>query len=141
MSFKGALPQPDSRRSIRENGGTPVQLPTPERPMPPKGMKKPVRVIFDELVDRAIDAKVPTKALDARIFAMAATYQYDFDHVTDPGLSARIGRDLVKLHEEIGATPKARLRMGIKGKGKGDAQSTMGKLLGMAKITSAEPAT
>lgn len=116
MGAHGPLRDPNSVRGLREADKAPAELPTPESPVPPTWLKARVRKIFDQLVTEAVNGGVPTKACDGHMFAMAAQCTLDYQQAKDAAARARIGRDLEKFYDVIGATPKARLRMGIKGK-------------------------
>lgn len=131
MGLRGSLREPDSRRGLQENGGKPAELPTPERLTPPVWVRKRKKVleIFSELTEKAELAGVPTKSVDAEMFAVAAQYTLDFRSAKTPELRARIGRDLEKLCDVLGLHPKGRLRMGIRGTKPG--QSKTAKLLAM----------
>lgn len=116
MGLRGSLPSPDSRETLRKNGGVAVELPTPERPVAPAWLKPKAKRLFNELVDQAVASGVPTKVMDSHAFAMAAQYTLDYQEARDGNERARIGRDLMAIYDVIGATPKARLRMNIKPK-------------------------
>lgn len=130
MTSRGPLRDPDSVRGLKDGGGQRVELPNPERPSCPKWLRKKAAELFEQLVDEAVSGGVPTKGCDAHIFAMAAQCTLDYQAAKDPAARARIGRDLEKFYDVIGATPKARLRMGIKGRPA--AQSKTAKLLAIA---------
>lgn len=132
MTTRGPLRQPDSVRGLKEG----VEVPRPEAIEAPTWLKKRAREVFAKLVAEAIDGGVPTKACDAHIFAMAAQCTVDYQTARDAMARARIGRDLEKFYDVIGATPKARLRMGLKGKPA--AQSKTAKLLAMVKAGTPE---
>lgn len=133
MTSRGPLRQPGSVRGLKEG----VELPSPESIPAPKWLKKRAQEVFLKLVAEAIDGGVPTKACDSHIFAMAAQCTVDYQTAKDAAARARIGRDLEKFYDVIGATPKARLRMGLKGKP--PAQSKTAKLLAMVKSGPGEP--
>src|SRR5665213_37829 len=125
MGLRGPLQEPDSRRGIRENGGRPVDAPSPERPSPPAWVRKRKKVleIFNELTQRAEQAGVPMKPVDAEMFGVASQYTLDFRAAKTPERRARIGRDLEKLCDVLGLHPKGRLRMGIRGTKPGQSKT------------------
>lgn len=108
--------------------------------MPPTWVRKRKKVleIFNELTERAEQAGVPMKAVDAEMFGVASQYTLDFRSAKTPELRARIGRDLEKLCDVLGLHPKGRLRMGIRGAKPG--QSKTAKLLSMVGNTAPKQA-
>jgi hypothetical protein len=137
MSFKGPLRDPNSRRGMQENAGSGEVV--SERPAAPAWLKKKaVLALFNQLVDDAVASGVPTRACDAHSFAMAAQATLDYQQAKDAASRARIGRDLARHYDDIGASPKARLRMGIKGKAK-PGQTATGRLLAMVGAVKPKP--
>lgn len=133
MNSRGPLRDPTSVRGSKEG----ITLPEPEAIEAPAWLRKRSREVFQKLVSEAISGGVPTKACDVHIFAMAAQATVDYQTAKDPASRARIGRDVEKFYDVIGATPKARLRMGLKGKA--GSQSKTGKLLAMVSGVSDIP--
>lgn len=133
MTSRGPIRQPDSVRGLKEG----VSLPEPEAIVAPTWLKKRAREVFAKLVTDAISGGVPTKECDAHMFAVAAQATVDYQMAKDAGVRTRIGRDLEKFYDVIGATPKARLRMGLKGKP--PAQSKTAKMLAMVRSGAPDP--
>lgn len=90
---------------------------------PPKWLTAAQRKIFAELVDDAKAARLNLAQLDAEAFAVAAVYMEAFRKKPD----VRAGRDLIALLREIGATPMARARLGVKAEK--DGKSKMAQIL------------
>lgn len=90
---------------------------------PPKWLTAPQRKIFAELVSDAKAARLNLAQLDAEAFAVAAVYMEAFRKKPD----VRAGRDLIALLREIGATPMARARLGVKAEK--DGKSKMAQIL------------
>jgi len=137
MGFRGPIREADSRRALQANNGKPQTLPVPERPLAPRWLKVKQRKLFNQLVDEAVAAGIPTKALDAHAFAITAQYLLDYQAARDSQERSRIGRDLHAYLDVIGATTKARLRMGIKTSKVKDSKTS--QLLAMVRTAPPAP--
>lgn len=118
MGLRGPVRDPNSRRGVRYDDAPASDPATSERPLPPPALVKTAeaRQLFEEYVDRAIASGVTVRVTDDMAFALAVQYTLDYQKAKDAAERARIGRDLMKILDDIGATPKARLRMNIKPK-------------------------
>lgn len=122
--------QHDSRRSLKANNGQPAELPEPVRPLAPTWLDERCVALFENLVDEAVAAGVPTSPADAIAFGLAARLTLDYQTAADPKLRARIGRDLYAALDACGCSPRSRVRMGIRSSRKKAASQTA-KLLKM----------
>jgi hypothetical protein len=101
----------------------------PERPRAPKHLSDTARGIFDDLVADLVDAGVPTKRADGHAIGMAAICLDEVRRWSEIGeqshgdmrlqcaqVVARNQRDAQLWLGVIGATPKSRAQMGLRGK-------------------------
>jgi hypothetical protein len=132
VTILGRIKQPDSTRSRAKNGGLPLEMPAPQRPICPSWLTGDACEVFEHLAEETAAAGVPVKPCDAELFAMTAQIAIDYRECADMKLRGRIGRALASLLDSIGATPAARARMGVRASAK-KAPSVTGKLLDMDK--------
>jgi P27 family predicted phage terminase small subunit len=125
MGLKGKLRQPGSVRAERE-GGTFIDA--PEHIDAPKFLSKKAKAQFKKLVAELIGAGVPVKQLDCNAIAITAHTVVSCGEWLEREALAesladklkcskeitRYARDLQKWLDMIGATPAARLRLGLK---------------------------
>jgi phage terminase small subunit len=127
MGLRGPLRDPLSRRGVREIGEG-WKPEAPESPDPPDWLTKRGREIFAGLVADLVAARVPIKRVDSHAIAMAALCVSEVERWTKHGeemrgemmlqcaqVAARNQRDAQQWLQVIGATPKGRAQMGLRG--------------------------
>lgn len=116
MGLTGPIRDPNSRRGLREGLGAAIGADTADPITPPSWLLPKAKRIFKQLCADMAGARVPVKFLDAHAVGMAAQTLAMQDQVeNNPALFARVGRDAMQWLEAIGATPRSRARMGIRG--------------------------
>ena len=103
----------------------------PEAPVCPSHLSTSARKLFRSLVNLLVEAKVPVKAVDCHAISLAAicldevqrwsamleNAESTKDKIECAAIVARNQRDAQQWLAAIGATPKSRAQMGLRGKG------------------------
>ena len=159
LPFPRALPRYEIREQskchgpLRFNPESPrrgaVEMPNytpdaPERPQPASWLSTAAKVIFTDLVNDLIKAGVPIKAVDGHAIGMAATCldevqrrskrgaksKYEAKRILECAqMVARNQRDAQAWLAVIGATPKSRAQMGLRGKQEAKKLGTVASIL------------
>ena len=125
MGLRGPAPRP-------ENMKAPYEL-IQEDIAPPPGTPAKVRKVFERLVAENRAANVSIRQVDAQLYADLATLLLKRESTDDDRLYLAIGRQISDLRAQLAIGPKNRWRAGVPAKIEAKTQSTIGRVLELAK--------
>jgi hypothetical protein len=126
---RGPLSQPDSRRSVAENGGAAPEA-IQDVMNPPSWLTKAEKEYFVEVIDMQRAAGVGMRAIDAELYARYVRFTFMFRKSKDSGEMGQFARRINEIAAVLGIGEYSRQRMGIRGK-KADTKGKLARLIEM----------
>jgi hypothetical protein len=129
MNSRGPLPQPDSQRGIRENGGALPEF-VQEELIAPSWLTKAEKEYFAEVVENQRAAGVGMRKVDAENYGRYVRMCFMQRKEKDPRQALAIGRGIDQLCGVLCIGEYPRQRVGIRGK-KADTKGKLARLIEM----------